>query len=649
MRKLIGQLLIGAGFISEKDLHEALEMQKRRRKKVGQLLLEMDRISENDLGVTVATQVGSPYVDLDTTSLEPHVIGAISQELAESHCLLPIAVGEDSITVAMANPADVVAIDDVRAVTGLHVKPVVAAESAIREAISRYYHLDREINSLIRHVAAGMEDIDILGRGREQENHAADLRDAVGSAPVVRLVNMLLMDAVRSDASDVHIESAEKSVQVRYRIDGSLIDKMTIPKYLQAIVISRVKVLADMDIAERRKPQDGRIKTSVGERNVDLRVSSLPTLYGEKIVIRILDQSRGVRQLDDAGFSKRNLTTLRKLLRRPQGMLLVTGPTGSGKTTTLYAALTELKDRTKNIVTVEDPIEYALKGINQVQANEKAGVTFATALRSILRQDPDIVMLGEIRDLETAEIAFRASLTGHLVLSTLHTNDAVSAITRLMDIGVERYLIASSVIGVVAQRLARMICGSCKERYEPTEAEKLILDPARHTGVTFYRGGGCAKCNQTGYRGRTAIGEILSIDSSVRDEISAGGGESTILEVARRGGMRSMREDGLEKVVQGITTLEEVIRLTLTSEDTESSCSNCKRPVKSEFQVCPYCQEQLGPHRCHACGRIVNDDWSLCPYCRAELKRVQPATGSEPPRSNQVSEAAEQGASFTIP
>ena len=614
MKLRLGEILVQAGAITEDDLHRALEVQKTNKGRLGVVLVDLDIVTESRVYEALAEQMGLPLVDLDTMAIDPSIVKLIPQKIAEQTHVLPVELEDGTLTVAMSDPTDVMAIDDVRARTGYSVRTVIATESSISEHLEKYYHIDQAIYEVMQEVSEDAADIEFV----KEKHDDGDVGEGSDSAPIIKLVNILLTDAVRNGASDIHIEPSETSMQVRYRIDGLLQEKMSVPKHMQALVTSRVKIISDMDIAERRRPQDGRARIRVGSSEVDLRVSALPTMYGEKIVIRILDKSKGMVNLDSAGFSKHNLTLVHNMVRQPQGLVLVTGPTGSGKTSTLYACLTELVKPTVNVITVEDPVEYALPGVNQVQVNVKAGMTFANALRSILRQDPNIIMVGEIRDLETAEIAFQASLTGHLVLSTLHTNDAPSALTRLVDLGVERYLVASSVIGVMAQRLTRIICPKCKVEAEPTESERVILDPQQHGDIVFYRGRGCKKCNDTGYSGRTPIAEVLLMDSRIKEEIIIGGNERAVQVAARRAGMRGLREDGMEKVREGTTTLAEVMRLTFSAEEAGSKCPRCQNHIEQGFELCPYCGHELAAGRCLSCKNILQPDWTTCPFCRAE-------------------------------
>jgi len=614
VKRRLGEILVQADAITEDDLRRALDIQRKEKGRLGAVLVDLEIVTESRVYEALAEQMGLPLMDLDTMAIDPSVVKLIPQKVAEETHVLPVELEDATLTVAMSDPTDVMAIDDVRARTGYSVRTVIATESSISEHLEKYYHIDQAIYQVMQEVSEDADDIEFV---KEQDDDEDGVEGSDG-APIIKLVSILLTDAVRSGASDIHLEPSETSMQVRYRVDGLLQEKMSVPKHMQALVTSRVKIISDMDIAERRRPQDGRAKIRVGSSEVDLRVSALPTMYGEKIVVRILDKSKGMVDLNSAGFSKQNLTSIHNLVRQPQGIVLVTGPTGSGKTSTLYACLNELVKPTVNVITVEDPVEYALPGVNQVQVNEKAGLTFANALRSILRQDPNIIMIDEIRDIQTAEIAFQASLTGHLVLSTLHTNDAPSALTRLIDLGVERYLVASSVIGVMAQRLARVICPKCKEEAEPSESERVILDPQQHGDIVFYHGKGCKRCNDTGYSGRTPIAEVLVMDSRIKEEVIRGGNERAVQMAATRAGMRTLRDDGMEKVREGMTTLAEVMRLTFSAEEAGSKCPRCQNHIEREFEMCPHCGQELAPDRCLNCKNMLQPGWNTCPFCRTE-------------------------------
>lgn len=558
-RRKLGEILIDLGYITPEQLEEALQEQQQNGGLLGQVLLRLGYINADQLAEAQAEQYDVDYEKVNPESVQPEAVTRMSANMAKTLKALPLRIEDNKLVVAMANPLDVDAIDVLHRHTGMYIKVVYTDPEDLLKAIDFHYSTAATTAESLDDVISGVE-----ATHESEEENLEDLRRAVEDAPVVRLVNLLLLDAVNGRASDIHLEPRRTHMEVRYRIDGELQHVRNIPRQLMAACISRIKVMADMDIAERRIPQDGRITIKVEGRQVDLRVSTLPIQYGERVVMRVLDRDRNIRRLEELGFAPRNLMTFRWLLQQPNGIILVTGPTGSGKTTTLYAALREIQSVSRNIITCEDPIEYELEGINQSNVNEKAGLTFAAQLRAILRQDPDVVLVGEIRDQETAEIACRAAMTGHLVLSTLHTNDAVSAIPRLIDMGVEPFLISSALAGVVAQRLVRVICPHCKRGYEPSLTEIQVLG---RMVDKLYRGGGCSACGGRGYLGRISVHEILVVDDDIRELTVKHVPSSQILEAARRKGMVPMSQDGIEKVVQGITTLEEVTAKTFISSN----------------------------------------------------------------------------------
>ncbi|MDY6863940.1 MAG: GspE/PulE family protein [Thermodesulfobacteriota bacterium] len=489
-----------------------------------------------------------PHVDLESYLIDEKIIKMVPESLARRYQLIPLFKIGNTLTVAMADHQDIFALDEVRLNTGCEVEPVVSTDIQIKAAIDRYYGVSDSIKEIIKELAE-------KGTGHLESEEA----------PAIRLLNLIIARAIKDGVSDIHLESDENSMRIRYRIDGVLHEVTHLPKDIQSAIISRVKVMGDMDIAESRIPQDGRSQIKMEGKEIELRISTFPAIYGENLVLRILDQSTALKELEDLGFSREILERYKALIKRPHGIILVTGPTGSGKTTTLYASLNRINSPEKNIITIEDPVEYRLKLIRQTQINPRAGVTFATAIRSILRQDPDIILVGEIRDLETAETAVRASLTGHLVFSTLHTNDAPGALTRLTDIGVEPYLISSSVAGAVAQRLVRTICPKCKEPYQPDE--KIVEDLAiEHTEeIVFYRGKGCNNCRQKGYKGRTSLFELLVVNDVIQELIMKRSPTSMIRKKATETqNIKTLLEDGIDKVLQGITTIDEVSRVTFT-------------------------------------------------------------------------------------
>ena len=549
-------MLLSEGLITQAQLDAALKAQAERGLPIGQLLVELGAVTDAVLSGALARQLGLEFVDLAEYPIDRGAVALLPEAMARRLLALPITWADDRLQVAMADPGNVLAIDDLRAVTGAEIQVVVATRTQLAEAIDRFHRLDAEVDEVAQ-IAAGeiADDVD-----------EAVAREAVEDAPIVKFVNLLIAQAVADRASDIHVEPTESDLRIRFRVDGVLHEVMHSPRSIQGGVISRLKVMADINIAERRIPQDGRISLNVAGKGVDLRVATLPTVYGEKVVMRILDKTQARLSLEDLGFHPAVLPRFEACFRKPYGTILVTGPTGSGKSTTLYATLNVLNSTDKNVITVEDPVEYRLPGVNQVQVNPKAGLTFANALRSILRSDPDIVLVGEIRDRETATIAIEASLTGHLVLSTLHTNDASSTPMRLVEMGVEPFLVVSALDCVVAQRLARKLCDRCREEYEPTHAELTEAGwPAAllkaEGAPTLYRAVGCAACSRTGYRGRLAVHEVLVMSEEIRRMVVERYSSDDIKKTALAQGMLTLREDGLVKVAQGKTTLEELFRV----------------------------------------------------------------------------------------
>jgi len=548
----VGTMLLEEGLLDEETLERAIARQAERGLPLRDLLVDEGLVDEGDLVRALATRRGIEFVDLDETALDPAAAALVPEYLRRRYRLLPIGFEDGRLVVAMADPGNVLAIDDVRAVSGQDVKVVAATAEDIEAA-------DRAANRL----DATVGDLAELAIGTEEEAFTdLDLETAVEEAPVVKLVSSVLARAVVERASDIHFEPGERELRIRFRIDGVLHEVMTTSRSVANAVVSRIKILADMDIAERRLPQDGRVSLRLGSRSVDLRVATLPSIYGEKAVIRILDKSGGIAPLDELGFLPYNLERYRRAYTRPYGTILVTGPTGSGKTTTLYSTLAELNRPEVNIITVEDPVEYRLEGITQMQVNRRAGLDFAGALKSILRADPDIVLIGEIRDGETAKIATEAALTGHLVLSTLHTNDAPSSVNRLVDMGVEPFLVSSALDAVVAQRLARRLCERCKAPVDPdpevlAEAEAVLGE----TEPTLFRAVGCKLCAQTGYRGRIALNEVMLVTEEISRRVVERSSSEALGRTAVAQGMRTLRADGMVKVALGLTSMEEVLRV----------------------------------------------------------------------------------------
>ena len=551
------ELLLARELISPEQLEEARTQAAQRGRSLGRVLIELGYLNEASLVSILAGQLGLEFVDLSEASLDASAIATVPEAVARRHNCIPVRFEDGNrLVIAMADPANVVAVDDIRAMTSKDVRTVVCTKADVLNAINRHYRLDRTAETLVEEAAAEQEieadlDAQLANAGAED-------------APIIKLVNLLITQAANDRASDIHIEPGEKDLRVRYRIDGVLHEVMKPPKSVQSGITSRLKIMAEINIAEKRIPQDGRIGIVVQGRQLDLRVATLPTVHGEKIVMRILDKTAVMLQLQDLGFTSENQTRFAESYRKPYGAILVTGPTGSGKSTTLYATLNVLNREDVNIITVEDPVEYRLPGVNQVQTNPKAGLTFASALRSILRSDPDIVLIGEIRDRETAQIAVEAALTGHLVLSTLHTNDAPSALTRLVEMGIEPFLVASALDAVVAQRLARKLCERCKIEYSPTaeelKAAQFPFDPHQPL-PTLHKAVGCPACGNTGYKGRLAVHEIMTVTEDIERMVAEKASSEDIGKVAITQGMKTLREDGMTKVAQGVTSIEEILRV----------------------------------------------------------------------------------------
>jgi type IV pilus assembly protein PilB len=550
--KQLGDILLDGGLVTQEQLDDAFGEHQRVGRSLGRILVERGILSESQLVAALATQIGLQFVDLGDYPVDGSAVGLVPSTVCRRYNALPIGYEDGRLLVAMADPANVFAVDDIRATTGMDVKPVVATKADVLAAINRYHRVDSDLDDLTASIdMGGEESID-------------DLKAVVEDAPIGKFVNLLITQAVQDRASDIHIEPTERDLRVRFRIDGVLHEVMHSPKNIQSGVISRLKIMADINIAERRIPQDGRLSVTVHGRKIDLRVATLPTVWGEKVVMRILDNSTAMLDLADLGFREANYEIYSRSFTKPYGMILVTGPTGSGKSTTLYATLNIVSRPEINVITVEDPVEYRIPGINQVQTHQKAGLTFASALRSILRSDPDVVLIGEIRDHETAQIAIEASLTGHLVLSSLHTNDAPSAVTRLVEMGIEPFLVGSALDCILAQRLARRLCEKCKEPYAP--------DPERLTAVGFpwepgeelpklYRPVGCTSCSKTGYKGRLALHEVMAVTEAIERLAVERASAATITQVAREQGMVPLRLDGMHKVLDGVTSLEEILRV----------------------------------------------------------------------------------------
>ena len=643
MRKKIGECLVQAGLITEDDLRAALAEHKKTGERLGVVLVRMNLATEKQIAKALAVQLGFPYVNLSENPPDPVAVVLIPKEVAVKRVCVAVGLEKNLLTVAMSDPLLFSLVQDLEFQTGYRIKQVVATRGDIIEAIQTGYpdkalairtapadlavaapqrgrgkSVEGPETGLIRRTE---DDVfEPAAGGKEKESETSD------AAPIIDLVDLVVKSAIKSKASDVHVEPMEKGVLIRHRLDGLLKEVMDLPKWVHEGLIARLKIMAGMDIAEKRLPQDGRIRTSAEDgTDVDFRVSTLRTLFGEKVVMRVLDHRKGVPALEEIGMSAMALQEMRSFLRHQHGMILVVGPTGSGKTTTLSSALTGVQSERTNIITIEDPIEYQIPGVNQTQVNEKIKLTFASALRSILRQDPDVILLGEIRDAETAKIAMQAAQTGHLVLSTLHTDDAPSCVTRLMDIGTEPYVIASALIGVVAQRLVRRLCVHCRRQYTPPAEtlRSLNINEGDAAAIPFYKSVGCDQCNHTGYRGRIGIYEVMKVTEKLRRLIATRVPEDQIREAALGGGMISLGEDGLAKVKSGITTPEELLRVVTEVREVRTLCSGCGAAVGVDFMACPQCGKRLSGG-CPHCGRALQPGWNFCPYCSrsTEVRRA---------------------------
>ncbi len=563
IKERLSEILIKKGTISEEKLNQALQTQKEKGGSLGDILVSLGAITQRELLAILSQELGIPPISLSKFKIDPEITKFIPKKIAVNYQIMPISKMGNIITVAMADPLNIFALDDIKNVTGMDITPIITTLDDVKAAIDQHYGTaaTSTIEALVKET-----NIELIS-SRRPEDESIEVLGAVADTPVVKLTSAIVLDATKARASDILIEPMEDHLRVRYKIDGIFREAQALPRAIQSGIISRIKVMSNLNIAERRLPQDGRFKIKVQERQVDFRVSTVPTAFGEKVALRILDKSQAMLDVDKLGFEKEPLDELKKASRRPHGMILVCGPAGSGKTTTLYSVIKHIDSPEKNFVTVEDPVEYLLPGINQVNINTNIGLTYAATLRSILRQDPNVIMVGEIRDLETVDIAIKAALTGHLVLSTLHTNTATGVIMRLVNMGVEPFLISSSVVLVAAQRLVRKVCPRCKEIYDVPRSMLEKLKIKAPDNVKLYKGKGCDHCFKTGFRGRVGLIEAVSINSELRELIAKRAHESTVYEAARRAGLVTLRESGLRKVFDGTTTLEEVLRVTLGEQD----------------------------------------------------------------------------------
>jgi type IV pilus assembly protein PilB len=562
----LGEILLKESLISDEQLEKALTIQKQRGGRLGEILVKLGMVKEDVLVAVLGKQLNIPYFTQGKEKMKPAPEQELEQlipyEFAIKNLVLPLSRSLRSLTVAVTDPLDIILLDNLKKLTGCEINPVIATRSDVTKTIEEFYGKSKMFQEAVD-ASYDIKPFSSLSEDIESSDEELSLDKLIAraeEAPVVKLVDLVIRQAIDERASDIHIEPFKERIYLRYRIDGKLYEIPPPAKHLHMAIVSRIKILARLDIAEKRLPQDGSFLVKIEERQIDIRVSTIPTIYGEKVVMRILDRSQVVLDLNQMGFTNKQLDLIRQCIVSPYGLIFVTGPTGSGKSTTLYAILNEIKSPTKNIITIEDPVEYKLESINQVQVKSEIGLTFASALRSFLRQDPDVILVGEVRDLETAQICMRASLTGHLVLSTLHTNDAPAAVTRLLDIGIEAYLLGPSLHVVIAQRLIRKLCPECKEAYEPTKEQ---MKSVGLKAELIYRPKGCIKCNQIGYKGRTSIAEVMLINDQIRDLISHGAVYQRLKETARENGMQTLYESSIKKVEEGVTSLEEALSVTL--------------------------------------------------------------------------------------
>jgi type IV pilus assembly protein PilB len=625
-RRRLGEVLVEQGAITSEQLDEVLETQRaaareRRKVRLGALVVDEGFCTERQVASALAAALSLDLVDLASLTLQPEVVRLLPRAVAERHLTIPIARADSGrLTLASADPTNVVAIDDVKVYTGVsELVVVVATASQIRDLAARVWSLSEDSAD----VAMMLEDLD------DAVDDDSDPQASATDAPTVRLVNSILADAVRSRASDIHIEPQPREVRIRYRVDGLLRDVMTAPRSAAAGIVSRIKVVSNLDIAERRVPQDGRSRLQIDGTPVDVRVSTLPNINGEKVVIRLLSRAESVPPIAHIGMTDKQLEAMLGTLVSPQGLILITGPTGSGKTTTLYSALQQVKTPDRNIVTLEDPVEMQVNGITQVQVHPRAGMTFARGLRSVLRQDPDIVLVGEVRDQETAKLALEASMTGHLVLTTLHTNSAPAALTRLTDMGIEPFLVASSLSLVVAQRLVRQVCDGCAAPYTPAGRVLAILGltPDDIAGGVSRRGTGCADCGGTGYRGRLGVFEVLPINATMRAVLMTTPNEGAVAAAARAAGMQTLRASAVANAHAGRTTYEEVVRVTHVDAGQGLHCLTCGAALGGDMVVCPMCVTEVDRGNCAGCRRPLEPAWRVCPWCR--LPATPPAVPSQ--------------------
>jgi type II secretory ATPase GspE/PulE/Tfp pilus assembly ATPase PilB-like protein/RNA polymerase subunit RPABC4/transcription elongation factor Spt4 len=609
--------------ITQAHVDKALSIQAKTNSVLPKVLVNMGVIDAETIAGLIESATDINRVDPAEFNVHEALAALIPREMCDKNILVPLKRNGQKLIVAMADPTDFMKVDDLAFITGMPIQPVVATQNEIVTKLKDIFGESNQLDSTLTEfdLSDPTEQIEIILEEEDEDSNVEELIRDKDKPPAIRIVNAIIADALRHGASDVHIEPKTKYIMVRYRIDDLLIDKLHIPSNMHLAIVSRIKVMSELDISERRRPQDGRITVKSSTRMVDMRISTLPTVNGEKVVLRILDKNSASKDVRELGFSAKDLTVVSHFIERPQGIILTTGPTGSGKTTTLYALLRNGAKVTKNFTTIEDPVEYYMGMAEQVNVREKIGLTFSNVLRSILRQDPNVIMLGEIRDHETADVAFHAALTGHLVLSTLHTNSSIASITRLRDMGLESYVIADALIGVIAQRLVRKVCQDCRTEDHPDQS---ILCSLKITDHTFqsYKGTGCDKCNRTGYKGRIGVYEIFQVDSEIKRMIHQGATEPELLHAARLTGMSLLLDDAVRKLKKGVTTCEEILRVFGPQNTTEIACLFCGALMEQRYHFCPYCGREL-VKTCPGCDQILAKDWQHCPRCGDQIKELE--------------------------
>ncbi|MBW1793505.1 MAG: Flp pilus assembly complex ATPase component TadA [Deltaproteobacteria bacterium] len=616
-RSQLGRMLLRKKLIQKEDLDKAIAVQAKTNKILPRILIDMGIVDEATIMKTIQSETGINRVYPNEFTVPKELALLIPKEICEKNLLVPLKRADGRLIVAMADPTDYMKTDDLKFIAGAPIQPVLCTEKEITDKLQELFGEANIVEEVISEIDMSdpYDTIEIILDEEDEETDVDELLRAKDQPPAVRIVNAIVSEALRHNASDVHIEPKTKNVMVRFRIDGLLHDKINIPLAMHASIVSRIKVICELDIAERRRPQDGRVTVKTSSRMVDMRISTLPTITGEKVVLRILDKNAAIRDIGELGVSDSDLVKLVRLVSQPQGVILSTGPTGSGKTTTLYSLLRHVATTIKNFTTIEDPVEYYMSMAEQVLVREKIGLRFPDILRALLRQDPDVIMLGEIRDFETAEVALHAAMTGHLVLSTLHTNSAIASITRLRDLGIKPYVINEALTGIIAQRLVRRICPHCKVDDDPPQEVLHALRLDKKTlDITPQKGAGCQHCNQTGYTGRIGIFEVFQVDEGLKKMIYRDAGQIELLRAAQWSGMSTLLEDAIDKVRKGITTCEEVLRILGPQNTLEIACPQCGVRLEERFQFCPFCGGAIIPC-CAGCGKFLTGTWETCPYC----------------------------------